>query len=243
MTYCLAIRLDSGLVFASDSRTHAGVDQHSIYTKMHEFNPGGDRLFVLLSAGNLATTHAVVHRLRRDLLRRTAPVSLETVDSLLEAAQYVGEISRRIQNHYIDINEKNSSRFEASFILGGQTRGEQHELYLIYPEGNVIQVPEAKPYLQIGENKYGKPILDRIVAPTVSLADAARCALLSLDSTMRSNLAVGPPLDLAIYEKDRFELSQRLSFDLESPLYAEIQRVWSDTLRQGVDALPRFDWE
>ncbi len=243
MSYCLAIRVDTGLVFASDSRTHAGVDQVSSYSKMHVFEPGGDRQFVLLSAGNLATSHAVVQRIRHDILKRTAGVSLSTVDGMLEAAQYVGETSRAVQNHYIKLNDKNGTRFEASFIIGGQIRGEQSGLYMVYREGNAIPVPEARPYLQIGENKYGKPILDRIIAPAVSLEDAARCALLSLDSTMRSNVAVGPPVELSIYRVDTFRLWRHLNLDVESAFFGEIQRSWSETLRHGIETLPRFDWE
>jgi putative proteasome-type protease len=243
MTYCVAIRIDNGLVFASDSRTHAGVDQVSSYSKMHVFEPGGDRLFVILSAGNLATTHAVARRVRREMVRRHDSTSLFTVDDVLEAARYVGEVSRSVQNHYLSLNPNNGASFEASFIVGGQTGGETPDLYLVYPEGNAIPVPEAKPYLQIGENKYGKPILDRIIDPRVSLEDAARCALLSLDSTARSNLAVGPPLELLIYRADTYRVWRRLKLDSDNQFYGVIQRTWSETLRHGVDLLPRFEWE
>jgi putative proteasome-type protease len=243
MTYCVAIRVDGGLVFASDSRTHAGVDQISSYSKMHLFEPGGDRLFVMLSAGNLATTHAVARRVRRDMIRRRARPSLATVDDVLEAARYVGEISRAVQNHYLSLNPNGAASFEASFIVGGQTGGEAPDLYLVYPEGNAIPAPEAKPYLQIGENKYGKPILDRIIEARVSLEDAARCAILSLDSTMRSNLAVGPPFELLVYRTDTFRVWRRLSLDSDNPTLTDIQRTWSETLRQGIDVLPRFEWE
>ena len=243
MSYCLAVKVSAGLVFASDSRTHAGVDQVSTYSKMHIFDPGGDRFFVVLSAGNLATTQALVHRLRSDFVRKDQRDSLATVDYMFDAAEYLGRTSRDIQKRYEDINEGNEARFEARFIIGGQIRGQDHQLYLIYPEGNTIQVPDATPFLQIGENKYGKPILDRIIDADTSLEDAARCALISLDSTMRSNVAVGPPVELSIYPAGSFKLAHQLSYEADSPLYAEVHRSWSDTLRGGIDALPRFDWE
>jgi len=243
MSYCLAVKVSAGLVFASDSRTHAGVDQVSTYSKMHVFDPGGDRFFVILSAGNLATTQALVHRLRSDIVRKERRVNLATVDYMFDAAEYLGRTSRDIQNRYEVINEGKETRFEARFIIGGQIRGQDHQLYLIYPEGNTIQVPDATPFLQIGENKYGKPILDRIIDADTSLEDAGRCALLSLDSTMRSNVAVGPPVELAIYPEGSFKLAHQLSYDVDSPLYAQVHQSWSDTLRGGIHALPRFDWE
>lgn len=166
MSYCLAVKVSAGLVFASDSRTHAGVDQVSTYSKMHVFDPGGDRFFMVLSAGNLATTQALVHRLRSDIMRKDQRDSLATVDYMFDAAEYVGRTSRKIQNRYEQINEGNEGRFDARFIIGGQIRGQDPQLYLIYPEGNIIEVPDATPFLQIGENKYGKPYSTASLTPT-----------------------------------------------------------------------------
>lgn len=241
MTYCLAIKVDSGLVFASDSRTNAGVDHISTYSKMHRFEWPDDRVFVLLSAGNLATSQAVVNRLTRDLDDEQAAVSLKTVSYLFDAAEYVGAISRRAQT--LDGASQGDVDLSASFILGGQIKGQPPRIYLVYPEGNYIRASESKPYLQIGETKYGKPILDRVVHPGLSLDDAARCALVSIDSTRRSNVSVGPPFEVAFYQADALKISRHLSLDRDDALYQQIQDSWDRSLLQSFSQLPRFDWE
>ena len=243
MTYCLAVKLDTGLVFASDSRTNAGVDQVSLYSKMSTFHVPDERLFVLLGAGNLATTQAVVNHIRRDLEEAEAKQNLSNVKELYDCARYVGDISSRMQKLYRDPENNGKPNLEATFILGGQIKGQPHDLYLIYPEGNSICVSPSKPYLQIGETKYGKPILDRMLTSATTLEDAARCALVSLDSTHRSNLSVGPPFELSIYGKDCLELAQHLTLNDDSPIYASIRDSWIETVKQGFQALPRFDWE
>ena len=242
MSYCLAIKTDDGLVFASDSRTHGGVDQVHTYSKMHRFAVSAKRYFVVLSAGNLATTQAVVKSITRDLEHVLLKRGFASVETLFDAAEYVGKLSREIQTEHETRNSEGAS-FEASFILGGQIAGRDPNLYLIYPEGNAIAVPETHPFLQIGDNQYGKPILDRIVARDLPIADAARCALVSVDSTMRSNLSVGPPVEVEIYRNATFETGQYHKFDADSPQLVQIQESWAETLRQGVARLPRFDWE
>jgi putative proteasome-type protease len=243
MSYCVAIKVKDGLVFASDSRTNAGVDHVSVYSKMHAFGTPGDRVFVVLTAGNLATSQAVINLIRRDLEDREAEQSLDTVQYLFDAAHYVGELSVQVQNQHAEMFEKTGGKPEASFILGGQIKGGMPEIFLIYPEGNYISASEDTPYLQIGENKYGKPILDRIITPQTSLEDAGRCALVSLDSTMRANVSVGPPLELAIYNKDSFELGRRMTLKLASPFYKTLQKRWNEGLKRAFNRLPRFDWE
>ena len=243
MTYCVAMLLDSGLVFLSDSRTSAGVDYVSVYSKMHTFQLTEGRVFVLLSAGNLATSQAVVNALRRDLADAEAPVSLNSVHFPFDAAHYIGEISVRVQNEHPEVMKKSGVNVEASFILGGQIGLGEHEIYLIYPQGNYISTSDETPYLQIGETKYGKPILDRIVTPQTSLEDAARCALVSEDSTMRSNISVGPPLELLIYRADSLGVDTRLLLKPQSPLYKKLQKTWNEGLRHVFERLPRFDWE
>lgn len=224
MTYCLAVKVDGGLVFASDSRSNAGVDYVTTYSKMHTFGVAGERLFVLLTAGNLATSQAVINQLQRDIDTDQA-VNLHTVDYLFDAA-HAGAIN-----------------VEASLILGGQIAGRGHDIYLIYPQGNYIAASPETPFLQIGETKYGKPILDRIISPATRVEDAARCALVSLDSTMRSNISVGPPIELALYRKDAYALHQRLLLKAEAPLFVALQREWTRGLEQAFSTLPRFDWE
>jgi len=242
MTYCLAIQVNDGLVFASDSRTNAGVDYVSTYSKMHTFAVPGERCITLLSSGNLATTQTVVNTVARDLAD-VAPQNLGTFHYLFEVAQYVGELSQREQERHGPALREAGISPEANFIVGGQIRGQMSGLYLVYPQGNYIAASPEMPYLQIGETKYGKPILDRIVRPTTTLDDAARCALVSIDSTMRANISVGPPIELAVYARDRFDPIHRLNLGAGDTLLTETQKRWSEGLRQAFQQLPRFDWE
>ena len=243
MSYCLSINLNSGIVFASDSRTSAGVDNISSYSKMHTFATNDDRFLILLSVGNLGTTQAVVNTLRRDLEYPKAKKNLNTFDYLFDAAHYVGQISCEVQKTHCDSNGQNSTSMEASFILGGQIKGREHDTLLIYPEGNYISASTSQPYLQIGEAKYGKPILDRIVTSETTLEDGARCALVSLDSTMRSNLSVGPPLEVAIYQKDSLKLFKHNVYDTRCSFFEELESTWREGLNRLFHDLPRFDWE
>jgi putative proteasome-type protease len=242
MTYCLAITLDAGLVMASDSRTNAGVDNVSTYTKMHTFGVPGECQFILLSSGNLATTQAVINQLNRDILD-DARRNLFRVRHLFEAAEYIGELSQQIQRKNNDGVTIGGYNPEATFLLGGQIGKKPAAIYLIYPQGNYIAASPYAPFLQIGESKYGKPILDRTVYPGLSLEDAARCALVSLDSTLRSNVSVGLPLDLLIYRRDSLDEGQRLRFEMDTPYYLALKASWSQGLRQAFKGLPRFDWE
>lgn len=243
MTYCLAISVNKGLVFASDSRTNAGVDYVTTYSKMHTFVWPDERSCVLLTAGNLATSQAVVTTIKNDLEFSTEKFNLRKGRNLGEVAQYIGELSQKEQLRHASAMQKTNITAGASFIFGGQIVGQMPEVFLIYPEGNYISASPETPYLQIGENKYGKPILDRIITPTISLEDAARCALVSLDSTMRSNLSVGPPLELAIHTLNVFQAPYYIKLTLDSPMYKSLQTSWSEGLRQAFTGLPRFDWE
>ncbi len=243
MTYCLAIKVDDGLVFASDSRTHAGVDYASVFSKMHQFELQDDRFMVLLAAGSLATTQAVVNLIRRDLENPSSTCCLNMAAYLFDAATYVGGISVKVQEQHSPAMQRSGFSAEATFILGGQIAGQSHEIYLIYPQGNYINASPSTPYLQIGETKYGKPILDRMAEAKTSLEDAARCALVSLDSTMRSNISVGPPVEVGIYRADTFKIGHHLNLNSSSQLYSGIQKHWSESIRAGFNSLPRFDWE
>jgi putative proteasome-type protease len=243
MTYCLGISLKSGLVFASDSRTNAGTDQVSQYGKMHTLGIEGQRQFVLLSAGNLATTQSVLTHIRHEL-RDNPECLLCTARYMDEVADHIGEISREQQNRHLEA-EGVTAGFSPSvtFIFGGQIRGEPPSIHLIYPEGNHITTSLATPYLQIGETKYGKPILDRILEPDTSLEDAARCALVSMDSTMKSNVTVGAPIEVMIYESDSLTLNRYMRLDEENPYLAELRSSWANNIRSAFNALPRFNWE
>lgn len=243
MTYCLAIKVNDGLIFASDSRADAGVDYASVYSKMSRFELHRDRLMVLLASGSITTTQAVVHQIRRDLENPGITRNLNSMAYLFDAATYVGEISVRVQEHHFAAMQKSGLSTEATFILGGQIQGQAHEIFLIYPQGNYIMASANTPYLQIGETKYGKPVLVRVIDPETSLEDAARCALVSLDSTMRSNVSVGPPVELAIATKDAFKLQHHLVLDCVAPFYAAVRQQWGEGLKAAFEGLPRFDWE
>jgi len=243
MTYCVAIQVNDGLVFASDTRTSAGVDDIRTYSKMHVFEFPGERSLVLLSAGNLATTHAILAQMRRDLDNPEAPVSLRSARGMYDAAEYVGGVSTRAQKDTSVQGQYGGVDLRVTLILGGQISGEPPSLYLIYPEGNCIWCSPETPYLQLGESKYGKPILDRIIRPEVSLEDAARCALVSLDSTIKSNLSVGPPLDLAILCRDAFSLARKVRLEPDTGYYAQLREAWGRQIADALRSLPKFEWE
>ncbi len=244
MTYCVGIRCEQGLVLVSDSRTNAGVDQVSSYSKMHRFEFPGERVVVVLSAGNLATTQGVIDRIERDLEEdREDTPGIRHLPRLHDIAAYIGDISRELQARYTGDNGQRAFSANASFLIGGQIGKQPHDLLLVYPEGNYISYAPRAPFLQIGESKYGKPILDRIINHEVSLSDAARCALVSMDSTMRSNISVGPPFELLLYKKDTLEVYRHRELDMDEPYYARLQAEWGAALRRSFDGLPRFEWE
>ncbi|MFZ4566221.1 MAG: 20S proteasome subunit A/B [Prochlorococcaceae cyanobacterium] len=255
MTYCVGFRLEAGLVFASDSRTNAGVDYISTYSKMHVFEPAEDRLFVLLAAGNLATTQAVVNRIRRDLRDRSHGLieglgpsmggrpDLCTARHLFEAADYVGHLNVAVQQDFATSLRQTGASGEASFILGGQIRGDEHGLYLIYPQGNAVMATDDTPFLQIGESKYGKPPLDFVGHTGLSLEDAARLCLISEVITRRSNLTVGPPFELALMPADGLRISRRIKLEQDAREIQRSMEIWKACLQDGLRRLPRFAWE
>jgi putative proteasome-type protease len=239
MTYCVAVQVDEGLVFVSDSRTNAGVDHISTYGKMHTFCGDGARFFVILSAGNLATSRAVITRIERDI-EEGAKLSLETVSRLTEAADYLGRVSREEQDKHSKGLKDQQFSSGASFIIGGQIQGGPHSILLIYPEGNYIPVSRHSAFLQIGEEKYGKPILDRIIEPGLSLEVAGRCALVSMDSTMRSNASVGPPIDLLLYSAGTQRPGSQVTFGEDDEYLRKLRRAWQDSLKNAFNDLPRL---
>lgn len=242
MTYCVAVCLNSGLVFCSDSRTNAGVDMISAYSKMHVFDCMADRLFVVLTAGNLATTQSIIHRLRHDI-QENAPRNLQTFSRMVDAAQYVGEISREEQGRAQSMVAGTPIDTSATLIFGGQIRGGEPTNYLIYSAGNFINCSDHAPYLQIGESKYGKPILDRILTRDIPLADAARCAIVSMDSTIRANATVGPPVEVLVYERDTFSADHHVILQEDDSYLRAIKQAWNEKIKQAFVELPPFDWE
>lgn len=243
MTYCVAIKVNDGLVFAADTRTAAGVDDVRSYNKLHVLEVPGERVFVILSAGNLATTQYVLAHARREMNDPNVAVSLRTVRHMFDAAEYLGQLSQRAQRQATQDGQIMGVNVETTLILGGQMLGEEPAIYMIYPLGNCIAASPEMPFLQIGEIKYGKPILDRFIRPHVRLEDAARCALVSLDSTMRSNISVGPPVDVAILPRDGLAISHSLRLDFDTPYYAQLKETWARMLENAIRSLPKFDWE
>ena len=238
MTYCIGIRLDEGLVFCSDSRTNAGADRVSAYSKMHRFRPSDNSELVLLTAGNLATCQAVIAQIERDLVE-DADVNIAKVSYVSDAAEYIGELGLREQSKYTTAGPGAGFNAEATIIIGGRLHGESIGLYMVYPEGNHIAVSEQFPYLQVGETKYGKPILDRIIRPDTPHEIAMRCALVSMDSTMRSNATVGPPIELLFYRTDnRDDTVQYHKFQENDPYLVELRKRWDQNIRKAFNDLP-----
>lgn len=237
MTYCLALRLDAGLVFLADTRTNAGIDNVGTYRKLHVLQPAPDRLFVLESAGNLATTQEVLDRIERDLATPGDHENLATVGHLFEAALYIGRLSQAVvQQHRTGLSAIGADA-TASFILGGQIAGERPDIMLVYPEGNYIRPSDERPFLQIGESKYGKFMLELAVHARVDLDAAIKIALSSMVSTARSNLSVGPPYDLGVYRNGALELAEHRIVD-GSTYLTQLQHTWLSTLVATIDALP-----
>lgn len=243
MTYCLALRVKEGIVFGADTRTNAGVDYVTAYRKLHVFGDFPDRLFVLLTAGNLGISQEVCNDIHRDLLATDGRESLRTPAYLFEAADYVGRLSRAIQERHAAAFASSGVSGSTSIILGGQIAGAAHNIFLIYPQGNYIRASDDTPYLQIGENKYGKPMLDRLLTPNLELADAARLALVSLDGTIRSNVTVGLPIDMAIYRRDELKIGRHIRLDENTPYLNDLRWSWQAGLSDVFADLPKFDWE
>ncbi|MDY0012463.1 MAG: proteasome-type protease [Rhodocyclaceae bacterium] len=241
MTYCVAMQLDAGMVFLSDSRTNAGVDHINTFRKMNVFERPGERVLVLMTAGNLAVTQALVSRLQEAMAAPDNPVSLWSVPNLFEAACHVGEVLRDVHRRDGKALKDFGIEFNASLILGGQIQGEAPRLFNIYAAGNFIEATLETPYFQIGESKYGKPIIDRVLSHRTSLSEAAKLALISMDSTIRSNLSVGLPLDLVTLRTDALRVSRHLSVDGDNDYFAMIRSHWGNALRHAFDELPNPD--
>lgn len=240
MTYCVGLKIDRGLVFMSDTRTNAGVDSIAKFGKMFVWQKPGERVIVMLTAGNLATTQAVVSMLDE---RTKAPGerthTLLDTPSMFQTARLVGETVKEVIANTAPVGQ-NADAFGASFILGGQIKGTEPRLFLIYPEGNFVEANEDTPFFQIGEIKYGKPIIVRAYEREMSFEEAAKLLLVSFDSTQKSNISVGLPLDLLFYQRDSFEIGLRKRVDSDDPYYRAISQGWSDALKAAFKQLPDF---
>jgi putative proteasome-type protease len=241
MTYCVGIMTREGLVMASDCRTNASYDQVNVCRKMHTFVDPGERVFVLLTSGSLSCSQSILTLLRRDF---DQGAGLAAAGSMYDAARVVGDQVRRVSKIDRQALEQDRYSFNVHILLAGQIRDQPHDLYLVYPQGNPLCATEDSPFLQIGEVKYGRPILDRGVRyERTTLEDAARYALISLDSTMRSNVTVGPPIDLLVYVRDELRISRQRRFLAKDPDLLAIHAQWEQSLRKAVQELPpvRFD--
>jgi putative proteasome-type protease len=240
MTYCLGIRTHQGLVMASDSRTNSGIDQVEVCRKMHNFVVPGERMFTLLSSGSLSLTQSVMTRLEQEF---RAGKGLATVANFYEASRCVGGHVRDVAALDRDFLERDKIGFTVNLLIGGQIRGEHPQLYMVYAQGNPLRCTRLSPYLQIGESKYGRPILDRgIRFGETTLEQAAQYALISLDSTMRSNVAVGPPIDLLLYANDDFSVRRYRRLEASDTDLVEIRASWEQGLRKAIATLPQVSF-
>jgi putative proteasome-type protease len=242
MTYCIGVMLDTGLIFASDSRTNAGVDNVAKFCKMTVFDRPGDRVIVLLSSGNLAGTQAVVSLLRQRCADGDTVDNIFGARTMFDVVGLVADATRDIEKRDAGYLEENNIKFNASFIVGGQILGEPMRLFRTYAEGNFIEAGADTPFFQTGETKYGKPIVDRVLNRDTTLADATKCVLVSFDSTMRSNLSVGMPIDLICYEKDSLEVQWRRRFDEGDPYFTAVSDAWGEGTREVFSRLPVLRW-
>ncbi len=239
MTYCVGVKLDEGLVFASDSRTHAGVDNYAKFCKMTVFERAGDRVLVLLSSGDLAATQAVISLLRK---RAAAPPPhIWSVSSMFGVANLAADAMRDIERRDTPFLESGGLKFNASFIVGGQLAGEDMRLFRIYAEGNFIEAGRDTTFLQTGEAKYGKPILDLAVTPNATLEDVTKCVLVSFDSTMLSNLSVGMPIDLLCYKRDHLDVTMKRRFDVGDAYFELLKQQWLAGTRRVFHDLPALE--
>jgi putative proteasome-type protease len=241
VTYCVGVLLNDGLIFASDSRTHAGVDNFAKFCKLTVFERPGDRVIVMLSSGGLAGTQAIVSVLKQRCEATDGTPNLWNARTMFDVAVLISDATRDIERRD-GTHLKDAVAFNASFIFGGQIKGEPPRLFRTYAETNFIEAEPDTPFLQTGEAKYGKPILDWVIDRSMSLADATKCVLLSFDSTMRSNLSVGMPIDLACYERDRLSLRMRRRFEPGDPYFTALGKEWSEGVRTVFRQLPDAEW-
>lgn len=245
MTYCVAMRLNTGLVFLSDSRTNAGLDQISTFRKMTVYEQPGDRVMVLLSAGNLAITQAVKQLLATESIEGPeGAVTIWNAKTMFDCARIVGSAIRKVHARDAEALKKHGIDFNANLIFGGQIKGETMRLFNVYAAGNFVEAGlDGVCYFQIGESKYGKPVIDRVVTPNTPLQEAAKCALISMDSTLKSNLSVGLPLDLLVYQADSLKVDRLIHIDESNSYFRMIRSSWGQRLRQVFDSIPDPSWD
>ncbi|WP_371224630.1 peptidase [Roseovarius sp. 2305UL8-3] len=242
MTYCVGMRLNHGLVFMSDTRTNAGVDNFASTRKMFTWSIPGERSITIMTAGNLATTQAMISLLQeRSEAAEDRDPGILNQPTMFQVARLVGATLKEVISYSTPVGPTSDDQFSASAIVGGQIKGGQPTIFLIYPEGNFIEVTDDTPFFQIGEAKYGKPILVRAFAPTLSFKEALRLLLVSFNSTVKSNLSVGLPFDVQVYENDSLHSDRTLRIEADDPVYQSIASGWGDALRLALEQLPDYD--
>ncbi|MEX0582157.1 MAG: proteasome-type protease [Sneathiella sp.] len=241
MTYCVGLRLNKGLVFMSDTRTNAGVDNISVFKKMHSWVIPGERVLTMMTAGNLATTQGIISTLdERSKAPEDRKPSILEAPSMFQVARLVGATVREeIRANSFEGQEADSS-FNATLIIGGQIKGSPPRLFMVYPEGNFIEASSETPFFQIGETKYGRPIMVRVYEPDMSFEDAIKLMMVSFDSTIKANLSVGLPLDLQVYEKDSFQITREQQIAVDDPYFNQISTGWGEALKDAFRSLPDF---
>jgi putative proteasome-type protease len=245
MTYCVAIKLNAGLVFLSDSRTNAGLDQISTFRKMIVYEKPGDRFMVLLSAGNLSISQSVREILQIEKLKdheADEGITIWNAKSMFDAARVLGSAIRKVHERDAVSLQQSGVDFNVSLIFGGQIHGEGMRLFQVYSAGNFIEATPETPYFQVGESKYGKPVLDRVITPDTPLDEAAKCALVSMDSTLKSNLSVGLPLDMVVYEANQFQTDRIVCIDEHNPYFKMLHDNWGLKLREVFDSIEDPLW-
>jgi putative proteasome-type protease len=242
MTYCVAMNLDAGMIFASDSRTNAGVDQISRFSKMRIFHRDGDRVIVVLSSGNLSITQNAINTLEQRARAGDNALSLWNATSMFDVARLLGDALREVKTRDGPYLMQNNIDSSANFLVGGQIRGEPPRLFNVYSEGNFIEATAETCYFQSGETKYGKPVIDRMVTRDSTLVDAIKCTMVSFDSTMRSNISVGLPIDLLVYDADALAVRMQRRIEETDPYYQMVHNQWGEGLRRVFAQLPNPDW-
>jgi putative proteasome-type protease len=245
MTYCVGIRLDAGLVFLTDSRTNAGLDHIASFRKMMVYEQPGERFMVLLSAGNLSISQSVRELLQVEKIDGGPDgegLTIWNCTSMFDVARVLGSTVRRVYTQDGAALKNAGIDFNASFVIGGQIQGEAMRMFLVYSPGNFIEATRETPYFQIGESKYGKPILDRVITPATPLAEAAKCALVSMDSTLKSNLSVGLPLDLLVYRAGEYRSDDFVCIDEHNPYFQMIRSSWGQKLREVFESIDDPQW-
>ena len=242
MTYCVAMVLDEGMIFASDSRTNAGVDQISRFCKMRVFEQPGDRIVAIVNSGNLSITQNAINLLENRLSDDLGGVSLMGARSMFDVATLLGECLREVTRRDGPYLMQNNVDANASFLIGGQIGTERPRLFHVYAEGNFIEATPETPYFQIGETKYGRPIIDRVVNRGTALLEAAKCTLVSFDSTMRSNISVGLPIDMLVYETNTLKVGLQRRIEETDPYFNMIHTQWGEGLRKVFAQLPNPNW-